>query len=235
MIDETLEESAALYALDLLEGEELRAFEARLESDAALRTRVREFQESIATLAYDAPPQSLSSDLRRRILDSVPPAKTVQRSSAIGTFVPWALAACLAIACALLASERGHLRNRIASLQRRNALSKTEISTLTSKLKNAPNAEAVVVWDPEKNEGVLKVLDAPPSGSDHSYQLWVVDSAKKSPVSAAIFRVGDNGTTKISFKPDQPVKTAKAFAISLEEKGGVNGPAKGPIVLITPK
>lgn len=236
MIDETLEESAALYALDLLEGEELRAFESKVASDPALQAKVREFQESVASVAYGAPNRALSPELRARIL-AQPPARPASHgtSSSFSTFIPWALAACLAIACALLASERGHLQKRIASLQHRNELSQAQITTLTSKLASAPNAEAVVIWDPESKQGVLKVLQAPPSGDDHSYQLWVVDPAKKTPVSAAIFRVGSTGTTKISFKPDEPVSSAKAFAISLERKGGVTGQAKGPIVLITPQ
>lgn len=236
MIDESLEESAALYALDMLEGDELRGFESRLASDSVLREKVREFEASAATLAYSAPARALSPELRARILARAPVTRVVARSSSgASTFIPWALAACLAIACVLMARDRGHLQHRIASLQARDELSQAQISTLTSKLANAPNAEAVVIWDPQLKQGVLKVLQAPPTGEDHSYQLWVVDPAKKTPVSAAIFRVDATGTTKISFKPDQPVSSAKAFAISLERKGGVTGAAEGPIVLITPQ
>lgn len=78
MIDERHEELAALYALDLLEGQELRDFETRLAADAELARLVRELRESTASLAHTAPAATPPAALRQRILASV--SVTAQKS-----------------------------------------------------------------------------------------------------------------------------------------------------------
>ncbi len=146
-------------------------------------------------------------------------------------WLPWALAACLAIACVILFADRTATRERLALLEHRNAFAQLRIATLSSKLEGAPNAGAVVVWDAEKQEGVLKVSDVPPNESNRDYQLWIVDPDQSQPVDAGVFHLSDKGAKEIPFKPKGRVAAADAFAISVEHKGGV-AKAEGPIVLI---
>ena len=106
-----------------------------------------------------------------------------------------------------------------------------QIASLTSKLANAPNANAVVVWDEKRQRGVLKVMQLPPNADDRDYQLWLVDPRYKDPVDGGVFHVANDETLRVPFHPVSPVRGAQGFAISLEHKGGVPK-AEGPIVLL---
>ncbi|MEP6686474.1 MAG: anti-sigma factor [Verrucomicrobiota bacterium] len=232
MIDEHLEEAASLYVLDLLEADELRRFEGKLENDPELRATVDEMRAAAALLAHGAPLRKPPASLESRIFAEI---KKEQRPVAFRTasnWIPWALAACLTIACVLLIADRARVGKKLAQLETRDAMAQMQIATLSSKLENAPNAVAVVLWDSEKQEGVLKVADVPRNSRDRDYQLWIIDPKRKLPVNGGVFGVDEKGATKISFKPESPITSAQAFAISLERKGGVPK-AEGPIVLMS--
>jgi anti-sigma-K factor RskA len=57
-----------------------------------------------------------------------------------------------------------------------------------------------------------------------------LDSKIPSPVSAGVFTVDPQGAVRFQFKPNQKVEAADKFAISLENKGGVEKPTQ--VVLI---
>ncbi|MGI9087726.1 MAG: anti-sigma factor [Chthoniobacterales bacterium] len=232
-MNESREEQASLYALELLEPNESSAFENEMARDPELRQRVDELRELAAKFAYGAPLRMPSAELETRILNAirvVQPARA-RASSDRFQWLPWALAACLAIACVILLADRSATRERLSLLEHRNAFAQLRIATLSSKLETAPNAGAVVVWDGAKQEGVLKVSDVPPNESNRDYQLWIVDPDQKQPVDAGVFHLEEKGVREISFRPKGHVTSAKAFAVSLERKGGVPK-AQGPMVLV---
>jgi anti-sigma-K factor RskA len=229
-MNEELEEQASLYVLGLLEGGEAAAFEQRLQVDADLRALVDELDEAAAALAHNAPARALPPELRARVLARVSRGKTMafpRRSN----WIPWTLAACLALSCAYLVAESEGLRKRIARLEKRDIFSRVQIASLSSKLESAPNANAVVVWDEKKQRGILKVTQLPRNADDRDYQLWLVDPRYKDPINGGVFHVANDGTLSVTFQPNAPVREAQVFAISLERKGGVTK-AEGPIVLL---
>jgi anti-sigma-K factor RskA len=213
-VNEQVQEQASLYVFGLLEGEEAAAFERRLESDVGLRALVDELDASAAQLALTAPVHSPPPELRSRILSEIRSKKTIAfpRRNA---WIPWAIAACLALSVCYLIADRAGLRHRIKRLEERDVFAQIQIASLSSRLDSAPNANAVVVWDSE----------------NHDYQLWLVDPRYKNPVDGGVFHVANDDTQSVSFKPASPVREAKGFAISLERKGGVTK-AEGPIVLL---
>jgi anti-sigma-K factor RskA len=227
---EEVEEQVSLYVFGLMEENEAVAFERRLQSDADLREFVDRLDETAAGIAHGAPPHALPPELRSRVLGQIRTGKTVAFPRR-ANWIPWAIAACLALSCAYLIAERSQLRKRVAHLEQRDILSQIQIATLNSKLANAPDANAVVVWDEKKQRGLLKVRQLPPNPADRDYQLWMVDPRYKNPVSAGLFHIANDGALSIQFQPAAPVREAKGFAISLERKGGVMR-AEGPIVLV---
>ena len=234
MIDEQQEELASLYVLGMLEPDETRTFEAEMASKAALRSVVDDLRESTAQLAHGAPRREPPSELEGKILSAIggerkiiPMTPTASSSS----WVPWALAAGLAITSALLFVDRAKMSERLTQLQHRDFLTQAQIATLSSKLATAPQASAVIVWDEEKQQGVMKVVDTPATSADKDYQLWIVDPKYPQPVNGGVFGVDRTGATKISFKPDSHISSVKAFAVSLERKGGVPK-AEGPMILV---
>ena len=229
-MNEELEERASLYVLGLLQGDEAPAFERQLESDNELRAFVDQLDETAAQLAHHAPPRPLPLALRERVLGQVRSEKKVPFPRRT-RWIPWAIAACLALICSYLIAERNQLRHRVVRLQQRDLFAQIQIASLNSKLASAPNANAVVVWDEKKQRGVLKVTQLPRNAADHDYQIWLVDPRYKNPVDGGVFHVANDGALRVTFRPANPVRDAQGFAISLERKGGVPK-AEGPIVLL---
>ncbi len=130
-------------------------------------------------------------------------------------------------------SEADHIlaSRQIADLQRESGLAQLKIARLAMLNGNSPEAVAIAVWNPLKQEGLLTVEDLPRIHDDQSYQLWVVDAHHKNPVSGGVFSVDAKGHARLDFHPTEPTDAATHFAISRERRGGV--PVReGPIVAL---
>jgi len=126
---------------------------------------------------------------------------------------------------------------QVAALERQlkaqGDLANFKISTLASLLGNSPQALAIAVWNPARQEGVLVVEKMPALASDKDYQLWLVDPQYPIPVDGGVFTVDPaTGEAHVAFKAGKPVKSVARFAVSLERKGGVPK-AEGPMVLLS--
>jgi anti-sigma-K factor RskA len=300
---EELQDQASLYALNLLDAKEARAFEKEMSENAELRVLVEDLRNAAAEMARLAPTITPRAEVKARLMDEIARrtgSKTTAPTARKSGFMPklgWAIAAALAVASVWLWSERerldsevtslaeaeGTVRNQlglelqrerdnvallesstrlrveamqrqidhykgeagralanvtaldnlVAQLQQRNALAKVQIATLQSDVAAYKKGVAVVVWDSEKNQGVLKLEKMPPVEPGKDYQLWVVDPQKPAPVDAGVVRVDEKGFAKIDFKPVDAIATAEKFALSVEKEGGVPK-GEGPIVLIGP-
>ena len=110
----------------------------------------------------------------------------------------------------------------------------TRMASLASLLADSPEAQAIAVWNPAAQEGMLAVSNLPALPSDRDYQLWVIDPQYPIPVDGGVFTVEPaSGEAHLHFKPKEPIKQIAKFAVSLERKGGVPK-AEGPMVLISP-
>jgi anti-sigma-K factor RskA len=235
MISEEQQDQAALYALGLLDSNEDAAFESELRANAELRDLAREFREAAAAMALTASPQTPPAPLKQRIMREIA-TKTEERTvvplrrAPLG-WVPWAIAAALALFCGLLAVDRVRLERQLADIRAADPLMQTTFYTLAPSAPAPADAKATVAWQPGRQSGVIRIsnLPAPQPGKD--YQLWAVDAEHKDPISAGVVRVDKNGVAQIRFKAVEKAEHVKAFAISLEREGGV--PKKeGPILLV---
>lgn len=121
----------------------------------------------------------------------------------------------------------------VADLRRQADIARLKIASLKSLAGNSPEARAVAVWNPDRQEGVLVVSKLPALDADKDYQLWVIDPQYPIPVDGGVFTVdAATGDARLNFKPDKNVATAQVFAVSLERKGGVPK-AEGPMMLIS--
>lgn len=116
-------------------------------------------------------------------------------------------------------------------LREQEDLTRLKITALASLAGNTPEAQAIAVWDPGRETGLLTVDKLPSIRDDQDYQIWVVDPTYPNPVDGGVFKPGADGRAVLTFKGNKPIKGAAAFAISLEKKGGVPK-AEGPIVLL---
>ncbi|HZP60657.1 MAG TPA: anti-sigma factor [Opitutaceae bacterium] len=276
MIDERLEELASLHAFGLLEGAELAAFEAELARNPQLRALVRELRETAGALALSSPaadpPPALKAKLLARI-EARPPTTPVGAivPIAIVRWMPWAAAACFALAAVWLGrlylaekadslslradaelsridaqsaknqleGERLLSHRQIADLEQQlkanDNLARLKIARLVSLTGNSPEARAIAVWDPGRQEGVFTTEKLPAKAADQDYQLWVIDLRQPRPISAGVFVLNGNGETRLEFTTEQPVATAAKFAVSVEKKGGAprNSGPQGQVIMMS--
>ncbi len=121
----------------------------------------------------------------------------------------------------------------VADLRREAGVANLKIASLKSLAGNSPEARAIAVWSPDRQEGVLVVSNLPALDLDKDYQLWVIDPQYPIPVDGGVFTVdAATGEARVNFKPGKAVATAQVFAVSLERKGGVPK-AEGPMMLIS--
>ena len=254
MIDEHRQDLAAEYALDALDPESARAFEALLANDAELKALADGLRETAAALAHDVPVQKPRPELREMVLSRIrgeaqastpeatalmtPVTATPIPPAAKRNMLPWALAAGFALTTAALWMERNQwqqetlaLRREARDLRERDNFAKVKIATLSAQVDAYAKATAVIVWDAEKQRGVVKLTNVPRPESGKDYQLWVIDPKYPQPVSGGLVPVNADGLARVSFTPSQPISKADKFAISVEPAGGVPK-ATGPIILL---
>ena len=252
MIDEDKQDLAVEYAFGMMDHARERAFEEELKANEELRAFAMELRESAAALAHDAPALRPPPELRERVLAPVrgelavaaavaaaaSPAKpeAPKETSSLG-FLPWGIAAALAITSgalwmqlSALKAEALFLRDEGIRLRAQDVLKQMKIATLSAQNDVYAKAGAVVVWDEAKQRGVVKLSNFPPVASGKDYQLWVINSKQGAPISGGVVPVSADGAARVAFTPNQPVKKADKFAISIEKEGGAPT-AAGPIVL----
>jgi len=267
MIDERMEEQAGLYVLGVLTPEETRAFEATLQRDAGLQQLVAALRDSRDALAGSLPQVTPPPALKKKILAQIDAQEkvtalpaTAQRSENQVIWLPWALAACLAIFCLIslsqqkalrqknddqakrlasldqmaesLRNETQDLKQKVASLQETNRLAGLRIAMLNSMLADSPKAVAVSLWDNQQQRGVFVVQNLKPLPVDRDYQLWVIDPQYSAPVSAGVFQVDAQGNMRLQFKTDRLIESANKFAVTMEPKGGLPVPTLKELVLM---
>ncbi len=256
MIDELKQELLVAYVLDDLSAADAERVSSEIATDPEVRDFVLQIVDAFASVALALPPIQAPAGLPQRIVASEHASRRghgpVARSNIVWFAIPWTLAACLAVACALLSLERttlhekitdagrellvlkqqnARVENELASLQKRNALAEVKIMMLKAQVAAFESATAIVVWDKEQKNGILQLDKLPPAGPGKDYQLWVIDPKNPQPVSAGVFTVANNGPIRTSFWPHGPIESASAFAISLEKAGGAPKP-EGQIILV---
>ena len=230
MIDEAFQEKAVEYVLGQMNRSEEAAFEAEMKADPKLSMFVAEMNMATAAVGFDAPAVAPPRDLLVRVLNELRPQPAPYEVPIHFPWLPWALAACLAVACTLLALNQTLLEREMEAVRHRNVLAQVQIATLNSQLTNYQNALAVVVWHAEDQRGVVEFAHLPALDAEHDYQLWAIDPGQPSPVSAGVVRMKPDGSAKVTFQPALNVHNVAQFAVSVERKGGGATP-KGQIVL----
>jgi anti-sigma-K factor RskA len=204
-----IHELSAAYALDALDAAERREFEGHLTHCAECQDAVAAFQETAASLAYDADMPAPPPALRERILDgarrerpNVVPLRTRWAFPAAASIA--AVAACAAIGLGIWAAA---LNNRLG--ERPEAI-------------NVIGASGSLIVKPS-GEGTLVVRKVDPAPPGKTYEIWVIQGGTPSP--AGMFAGGDRVAVTLTRKvPDGAI-----VAVTLERAGGVAKPTTAPL------
>ena len=122
-----------------------------------------------------------------------------------------------------------HLEAQLATLQPASGEPQSEFRMAAIK---QGDAAATIYWDTLTKDVYLKINNMPAPASGKQYQLWALlpeDGA--APVDLGVFDLRQERTL-IRMKN---VRNAKAFAITLEPRGGVRTPTGDPMVSTEPK
>lgn len=265
--NEECQETAALYALGALSQHEARAFESHLrEGCLACEQELKEFEHVVDHLGSSASEVTPPSYLRELLLARVEKESQVspvvpfrERLEVVDTqavtpprspglvYLPWALAASIAVFAIVatlawlqtrreaqmlqgeLAQTRSETQrlieqityqgNRVNELAQINTIlvSPNSRTIPLSGLEPAPSSSARVFWDLNNGRWVV-TADLPPAQAGKVYQLWFVTPAEK--ISAGLIKTDENGHgfTVVDF----PAKIDQlvAAAITLEPEGG---------------
>src|SRR5262249_13053853 len=183
MISEEQQDQAALYVLGLLEPHEAAAFESELSGNAELRDIARALREAAGAVALAVPTRTPPASLKQRIMREIAikteePTPIVRERVSLG-WIPWAIAAGLAVFCGLLALDRVRLERQLADIRATDPLMQTTFVTLAPSAPGPADARATVAWQPGRQSGVIHIsnLPAPQPGKD--YQLWAIDAEHK--------------------------------------------------------
>ncbi len=199
MNTEEREELASLYALGLLEGDELVAFQLALKQDPALEALVQELADASNLLAKSLPQHPAPASLRDSILQlAAPPVPAPAHeclepiSYAWAKLVPWAIAALLAIFCGflslgksrseaqitLLTKDNGSLQLRLAGLESERNRLETRVSTLESE-RNDLKVQVASLKNRDALKEVQTVLLAPQPGAPTGSEVTVLWDQRK--------------------------------------------------------
>jgi len=230
-----IHELTAGYALDALDPEERRAYEAHLSGCDQCREELTSFWETTEALAVAASGPAPSPDLRERILAGARAERqvVVPFESRQGRSVP--LLAAAAAAAAVVALGVGLWASRLSN-DLDDARSALERERATAAVLADPSARTVglqagdgrLVVSPDGQAVlVLDGLDPAPEGK--TYEMWIIEDGTAA--RAGLFP-GHDGTDVVGL--DGAVAAGDVVAVTVENEGGVDAPSSTPIVASAP-
>jgi anti-sigma-K factor RskA len=227
-----IHELTAGYALDALDPEDRRAYEAHLEECASCREELSQMWQAADALALAATGPEPPPSLRGRILAAaqaepqvvVPLAPRRSRTSPVLAGVA-AVAAVLALAVGLWATQlSSDLDETRSALERERAVAAvlTDPSARTVALESGEGH--LVVDDDGRAVLVVDALDAAPEGK--TYEIWIASDGED-PVRAGLF----SGAHDRDVVPvEGTVGPGQVVLVTVEPAGGVDAPTTAPIV-----
>lgn len=221
-------ELTAGYALDALDPEERRAYEAHLPGCERCREELAAFWETTAALALAAPEAAPAAELRDRILAAVRaepqvvvPLQARRRRSAPALAAAAAVAAVVALAAGLwatrLSGELDETRAALALLADPDART-IDLRSGNGRLVVGPDGRALLL---------LSGLEPAPAGK--TYEVWIIASGPPRP--AGLFD-GRDAVDVVAV--DGRVEPGAVVAVTVEAAGGVDAPTSDPVVASAP-
>jgi anti-sigma-K factor RskA len=230
MDDNALHELTAPYALDALDADERRAYEAHLARCDRCRDDLADLSDTAGLLAYAVAAPAPPEQLRKRILsaaaaerENVVPLRQRRTFQAVVGIAAAAVAAVIGLAvwAASLSSDLSSKRAALADEQHAAAIVATPgarriaLTGRTGTLVVAPSGEAALA---------VQRLPAAPGGK--TYELWVIPAGGK-PRPAGFLRGGGTVSTAVL---KLKVPASGTVAATVEPGGGSPQPTTKPFL-----
>jgi anti-sigma-K factor RskA len=220
----------AAYALDVLDSEEAREYEAHLAHCDRCRSELASLSETATALAYATEAPAPPPELRSRILQQA----RSERSNVVPLRPRWAVpvaaaaavAACAAIGLGIWAAslsnkvERGN--DALASQQQMAAI----LADPAARRVAFEDGRGTLVVTP-MGEGVLVLRKLKPAPRGRTYEAWVASGG--SPEPAGTF---DGGEAVVLKRLERLVPEGAAVMITQEKDGGTDAPTSHPFLTV---
>lgn len=226
MADETpdLHALAAAYALDALEPDERRRFEAHYPSCPTCSVEVGEFRETAARLTggeLAAPP----ADMKARVMADVArtrqlPPRVTPITAARSRMPMVALAAAALVLVLIGIGAVLSTRDGGSGTSDELAALLAAPDAVTVQLEGEADGTLRVVYSAERDEAVLVGSGLATPGDERTYQLWTI--AGEQPASAGVFDPDDDG--ELDQPVELPTADPDAWAVTIEPEGGSPAP-----------
>jgi anti-sigma-K factor RskA len=219
-------ELAAAYALDALNADERRAYEAHLAGCEPCQQEVASFRETAASLAYDVDLPPLPETLEHRILS----AARAERPNVVPLPRRWAIpAGALAVASVAAAVAFGiwaaHLSGSLHHQKQLSRDQKALVDILSDCTKTQLQGGSAAVCVAPTEKAVLIADSLPAASPNKTYQAWVISG--KNVNSAGLFH---GGAGRKYLRLTRPVPGGVTVAVTLERRGGVSAPTTAPLL-----
>lgn len=242
------------HSLGMLDGDELRAFERRLDTDAALRAEVAAARDALAAMGYAIPVRPDAS-LRARVLAGAGAATAAPVGAAVvdiatrrrrGGVAGWLALAAMAAAVVIvakLALDLRDVREQAAAAEVRVAARDLELAqrdSLIAQLSD-PSLELVTLAATGPRLPAMRMyidrtrriamvsgsaLDQTPAGE--AYQLWFFVAGNPAPVPSVTFKPGPDGRAIVT-RVTLPEGVITGSAVTREPEGGSPAPTSAPL------
>ena len=212
---------AAAYAVDAVDPDERRRFEAHYPDCESCRTEVAGFRETVAHLGASVP-APLPAELKARVLAEVAETRQfppITAPSARARRWPAALvAAAAAVVVVLALAGTFYARRGTPGTDAGRAL--TEVlgapDTRTIELAGSSAGTLRVVYSLDEGKAVLVGAGLPDPGAGRTYQLWSVRG--QTATSAGVFEPTSSG--RVAAVVSTPSEPADIWGVTNEPAGG---------------
>jgi anti-sigma-K factor RskA len=220
----------AAYALDALDSEEAREYEAHLSHCDRCRSELASLSETATALAYATDAPAPPPQLRARILQQA----RSERSNVVPLRPRWAtpvaavaaVAACAAIGLGIWAAALSNkLDQRTAVLTQQERLAAILAEPSSRRISFEDGRGTLVVTPMGEGVLVLKSLEPAPAGK--TYEAWVASGG--SPEPAGTF---DGGSAVVLKRLERLVPDGAAVMLTVEKDGGTDAPTTNPFLTV---
>jgi anti-sigma-K factor RskA len=225
-------ENLSAYALGALEGEEVRALEAHLQTCDSCQAELAEYRAISDGLLMTLPPRLPSAALRKRLQSQLPSAQQRTQSRFAWSFGRLALGGALALLVLMnLFSyvQMRQIQNQQATLEQQIKTNQFALSMLAYPGTQAipiaaENLTGSVLVDRERNTVALVMWHLPQLSEEQTYQAWLIEPGGER-VSAGTFRpqVDETYTTKPVYSK-QNLSEYVGIGVTVEPAGGSDQP-----------
>jgi anti-sigma-K factor RskA len=254
-----------------LPAEEMAALAVALRESPQARQELARIQDDLALLALSVDQQPapagsferLQARMRQTGQNAAPPtanprsgkmtatpheitAIPSRRRSKWTVITPWAIAACLAIACSILGFRVSSLNDALDGESRlvSNLAAKASRAQQVLEVLNSPDAQRVTlsavktppaptahtVYLADRGALMMEANNLKPIPAGKTYELWVIPASGAAPVPAGTFTPNAEGYASVVLPKLPSGVIAKAFGITVENAGGSSTPTP-PIIL----